>query len=279
VTASYTYADADILREVRGSTTLQYVHGPGIDAPLVADDGAVQSYFHADALGSIVKITNAASAVTLTRQYDAWGNFESGATEAGHAFTGREWDPETGLYYYRARYLDPKTGRFTAQDPMKPWRWLQAFPYADNNPCTRVDPLGLQSSIGGGYGTLPLPRIPGRPDYCGSGWTTGFVPERVDGVDISECCSKHDGCYETCGGPGKGCCDWNLGNCIEEKCEKAGKISRDPVHPTLCQLAAAQYWSAVFAWGGGAYEAAQCKSCGKCRRPQPPTWRVQPGWM
>ena len=46
----------------------------------------------------------------MTRQYDAWGNLESGASEPGYAFTGREWDPETGLYYYRARYYDPKVG-------------------------------------------------------------------------------------------------------------------------------------------------------------------------
>ena len=33
------------------------------------------------------------------------------------AFTGREWDSETNLYYYRARYYDPKIGRFLGEDP------------------------------------------------------------------------------------------------------------------------------------------------------------------
>jgi RHS repeat-associated protein len=32
--------------------------------------------------------------------------------------TGREWDSETGLYYYRARYYDPKIGRFISKDPI-----------------------------------------------------------------------------------------------------------------------------------------------------------------
>jgi len=70
------------------------------------------SYLHADALGSIVKATNAAGGVILSRQYDAWGNLEAGADESGSAFTGREWDPEPGLYYYRARYYEPRVGRF-----------------------------------------------------------------------------------------------------------------------------------------------------------------------
>ncbi len=39
------------------------------------------------------------------------------SSKGGFAFTGREWDPETNLYYYRARYYDPKIGRFLSEDP------------------------------------------------------------------------------------------------------------------------------------------------------------------
>lgn len=53
-----------------------------------------------------LQTTNASGSITLTRQYDPWGNLVTGASTPGYAYTGREWDAETGLYYYRARYYD-----------------------------------------------------------------------------------------------------------------------------------------------------------------------------
>ena len=90
-------------------------------------------------------MTNAAGAATFTRQYDAWGNLEAGANVLGYAFTGREWDPDTGLYYYRARYYDPRLGRFISEDPMG----FNAgdpnfYAYVFSNPANRVDPSGLE---------------------------------------------------------------------------------------------------------------------------------------
>jgi RHS repeat-associated protein len=50
---------------------------------------------------------------------DGWGNLMPGsATPDPLAFTGREWDPETGLSYFRARYYDPRLGRFISEDPI-----------------------------------------------------------------------------------------------------------------------------------------------------------------
>jgi RHS repeat-associated protein len=143
VTTTYTYDRLSILREVRGATTLRYVHGPGIDEPLAVDDGAALSYFHTDLLGSITKVTDAAGAIALTRQYDAWGNIEVGASEPGYAYTGREWDPVIGLYYYRARFFDPRVGRFISEDPIEFKGGLNFYSYVSNRPLNRVDPLGL----------------------------------------------------------------------------------------------------------------------------------------
>jgi RHS repeat-associated protein len=103
----------------------------------------VPSYFHADGLGSVVMATNASGSVTLARQYDAWGMLDTGASEPGYAFTGREWDPEAGLYYYRARYYEPASGRFISGDPIGFGGGLNFYAYAGGNPVVTGDPTGL----------------------------------------------------------------------------------------------------------------------------------------
>ena len=144
VTTVYTYDAEYVLREVRGGSTSKYVHGLGIDEPLAWEDGSgVLAYYHADALGSIVKRTSQAGAVVHEHRYDAWGNIETGASEPGFAFTGREWEPETGLYYYRARYYDPKLGRFVSEDPIGFLADSNFYRYVYDNPVSYTDPLGL----------------------------------------------------------------------------------------------------------------------------------------
>jgi RHS repeat-associated protein len=140
-TTSWTYDTEDILRETNGSTTVKYVHGLGTDEPLAADDGSALSYIQADGLGSIVKTTSSAGAVRLVRQYDAWGTLQSGTT-SGYAFTGREWDAETGLYYYRARYYDPEAGRFVTEDLARFEAGVDFYTYVLNSPARFSDPAG-----------------------------------------------------------------------------------------------------------------------------------------
>jgi RHS repeat-associated protein len=145
VTTSYTYDNENILREARGASTFRYVHALGIDEPLAREDGSgARTYYHADGLSSIVKRTSQVGAAIHEYRYDAWGNIEMGAAEPGVSFTGREWDPETELYYYRRRFYDPGTGTFLSEDPIKPSRG-SLYPYVDNNPVGFVDPFGLQA--------------------------------------------------------------------------------------------------------------------------------------
>ncbi|MCL6592245.1 MAG: hypothetical protein K6U80_20150, partial [Firmicutes bacterium] len=63
-----------------------------------------------------------------------------------HAFTGKDWDADVGLYYFNARWYDPELGRFISQDtypgtPDEPWT-LNLYTYCYNNPLINTDPTG-----------------------------------------------------------------------------------------------------------------------------------------
>lgn len=144
VTHTFVYDGADILREVSGAFSSSYIHGPGIDEPLAREDGAgVREHYHADGLGSLVRITDHAGAVVHSYRYDVWGNIEAGAERAGFAFTGREWEPAVGMYYYRARWYDAKGGRFVSEDPIGLGGGINLYGYVGGRPATATDPLGL----------------------------------------------------------------------------------------------------------------------------------------
>jgi RHS repeat-associated protein len=144
------YDGEDILRETSSAgPVLTYLHGPGIDEPFASEDaGGVRTDLHPDGLGSIVKTTNASGAAGSTFKYNAFGVIETG-TPSPYAYTGREWDSEAGLYYYRARYYDPKIGRFISEDPSQIWSWPNLYAYVENNPVNYTDPLGLLKVKGG----------------------------------------------------------------------------------------------------------------------------------
>lgn len=195
VATTYVYDGAEILREVRGSSTLRYVHGPGIDEPLAREDGSGSlTYFHADALGSIIKRTDGVGAVIHEYRYDSWGNIELGAGEPGHAFTAREWDPEIGLHYYRARYYDAGMGRFISQDPIGLSGGLNMYMYARANAVRFTDPSGLKINME--RSVLPTPPWQTTTKTCAQGSppaATCVIRTRV--LRVSEC-------KERCGGWG-----------------------------------------------------------------------------
>ena len=60
-----------------------------------------------------------------------------------YMFTGRRYDSEAGLYYYRARYYSPYIGRFIQTDPIGYEAGLNLYTYCGNNPLNWLDPLGL----------------------------------------------------------------------------------------------------------------------------------------
>ena len=111
-----------------------------------------------DHLGSVRLVTDAAGAVANRYDYDAFGNLEATSYETvanPFGFTARERDAESGLMFYRARYYDPKIGRFISQDPIGcAANDLNLYRYVFNGPITQSDPSGKLTMVE--YGELSL---------------------------------------------------------------------------------------------------------------------------
>ncbi len=130
----YVYDNEDIIMEYnhKGKVTARYVHGLGIDEPLavaltlplLTKEGSkgrsAVYYYHADGLGSITALTDAKGKVVQRYDYDSFGNLKhyGHKVKQPYTYTAREYDRETGLYYYRARYYDANVGRFIGKDPI-----------------------------------------------------------------------------------------------------------------------------------------------------------------
>jgi RHS repeat-associated protein len=152
-TTNYLSAGSQEIAEYDGSGNLlrRYVYGVNLDDPLVTVDAAGNhSYHFTDAQGSVVALANASGQLAEKRAYSA---YELTASTVGTAFqfTGRRVDPETGLYYYRARYYSPALGRFLQTDPIGTQGGINLYAYVGNDPVNLLDPLGLQPTGLMGY--------------------------------------------------------------------------------------------------------------------------------
>ncbi|MHB8173923.1 MAG: RHS repeat domain-containing protein, partial [Nitrospirota bacterium] len=143
----YLYDGYNILAEYddAGNMKARYTHNLAIDDPLAMQRGGSVYYYHKDALGSITALTDVNGQVAQTYEYDSFGNItnQTGNIENPFTYTGREYDAETGLYYYRARYYDARAGRFINEDPIGFWGGINLYGYVVNRPLNYIDPFGL----------------------------------------------------------------------------------------------------------------------------------------
>jgi RHS repeat-associated protein len=115
--------DRDHIKLVfNGTNTLirRYLHGPAIDQ-ILADENVVPrqvSWALSDHQGSVRDWISNTGVVQNHVRYDSFGRITSTAPAFNprFAYTGREWDGEIGLYFYRARYYDAIVGRFIGED-------------------------------------------------------------------------------------------------------------------------------------------------------------------
>jgi RHS repeat-associated protein len=146
-TSVYAYDGDNLVEETNSSGTAvaRYEQGLNIDEPLAMLRSSTTSYYEADGLGSITSLSSTAGALAQTYTFDSFGNqtASSGSLTNPFQYTARESDPETGLYYYRARYYDSSSGRFLSEDPMGFYSGIDFYQFVENNPGTYTDPSGL----------------------------------------------------------------------------------------------------------------------------------------
>lgn len=196
---TYVYDNEDIIAEYNAGVTMtnRYTHGLGIDEPLSIRTGGKDYYYHSDSLNSIKTITGSTGKTVQKYEYDSFGRITyqlSQTFKQPYSFTVREYDSETGLYYYRARYYDPQIGRFISKDPIGfAGGDVNLFRYVGNNPVNKIDPKGLCSWTHAIAETI----VEGLEALC---------PHRIS-LDPSECILARDStsgdyrfCYYECEG-------------------------------------------------------------------------------
>ena len=135
---------SQVLKATTGSKAVYYTRGFEL---ISRHEGSAASYYIYDGGLSVRALTNEAGTVTDTLVFDAFGNetVKTGSTDNSYGFQGEEKDA-TGLYYLRARYMDPSTGTFTSMDtyggslsdPMS----LHKYMFVNSNPIMNSDPSG-----------------------------------------------------------------------------------------------------------------------------------------
>lgn len=186
------------------------ITSPGQEAKLSQSSG--KFYYLKDHLGSVDVITDNLGNVVQKYQYSSFGKIlnitNNQFIKTSFTYTGREFDEESGLYFYRARSYDAYTGRFLQQDPdpgklMSPITIINKFAYVSNNPVVLNDPTGKT------YGTDPGDTDPTdvHGHYCGYSaqgqpheWYSDqsqpyTIQEPEDQLDFL--CMEHDTAYAT----------------------------------------------------------------------------------
>ena len=146
-TTNYLYDGSNAVGDIdqNGNVLARYAETQNIDEPLAELRSGTTSYYEVDGLGSVTSLTSGAGAIADTYTYDSFGNVtaSTGSVTNRFQYTAREFDSESGLYYYRARYYDPNLGRFASEDPFKEVvRGLNFYEYVRNHPPDYTDPTG-----------------------------------------------------------------------------------------------------------------------------------------
>jgi RHS repeat-associated protein len=159
-TTRFVYDRGNVYLEFSGNSSApstRYLYGPMVDQILAQESATATpenetTWMLTDHLGSVRDLVNNTGTVVNHFTYDSFGNVVgsmTGGVDTRYKYTGREFDQETGLHYYRARYFDAQVGRFISQDPLGfgSGDGSNLYAYVTNQPVNRVDPSGLYGIV------------------------------------------------------------------------------------------------------------------------------------
>ncbi len=155
-TYTYYYYQSQVIEEVDGNNSIkEFIYAGTVDYLICMINNGQQYFFHYNSLGSIVGLSNSSGNVVERYAYSPYGEvsfFDGGygllsESQIGndYLYTGRRFDSESGLYYFRNRYYNPRLGRFHQFDPISFEDGMNLYQYVHSNPINNVDPLGLSS--------------------------------------------------------------------------------------------------------------------------------------
>ena len=130
-----------------GVVSRTYTYGlQRISQEQVLNNTWTPSFYGYDGGGDVRNLTNNAGAVTDTYEYDAYGNalVTTGSTPNEFLYRGEQFDSDLGLYYLRARYYNPLSGRFTGVDSLTD-QGQKRYEYANADPVDGADPTGTEA--------------------------------------------------------------------------------------------------------------------------------------
>ena len=132
---------------VNGAVQRTYAYGlQRINEDQILNGVWAPSFYGYDGLGSVRQLTDSTGAVTDTYSYDAWGNSfgSTGSTPNVYLYRGEQYDSDLQLYYLRARYFNPLSGRFITRDSTRSKSHCDdnRYLYACADPINRIDPSG-----------------------------------------------------------------------------------------------------------------------------------------
>ena len=258
ITTTYVLCGQRVTAEyVSGTPITKYVWGSYID-DLVAQIDANDSvtYTHNDRQFNVRALSNSSGSLVELSAYTPYGekttinpstqSLINSYTQYG--FTGRRYDRESNLWYFRARYFDSVMGRFISRDPLG-----------------YIDGYGLYNGYFGEKFMLDP-----SGEACGSWWNDWIVPDSYPGYSFKAACDQHDTDYTECGKTKTSSDNEFLTN-MQAACSAAPTVGyrwirspngkgrrRQRYNPQAqCYRRAQTYYNFVVNYGCGAFERSQ----------------------